>query len=171
MVHLTMFAGYEGEFRYDQRFYVTLFGGTELRRPTIARRILMNRDTRDGEQKKRRRPFVLTMFGATEIKVPTLASEFIDLREMLKCGALSLEEWDHAMAELGRMQEGVASFTMFGGFDENLLPSDEEEIDSLAIQCHLGNIDDSARQVLQAGVGQHDSERRAILRRAVYATV
>ena len=60
--------------------------------------------------------------------------------------------------------------TLFGGLDEGGLPSEEQEIDSLAVQRHLGNIPESASQVLQYGIGQGGSERTATLRRAILAT-
>jgi hypothetical protein len=105
-----------------------------------------------------------------DIKCPTLAEEFIDLREMINSGFLNMQDWDRALADIGRSESPVASFTIFGGFCECELPSEEVEIDSLAIQAHLGNIPDSARQVLQLGIGQREAERRAVLRRAITAT-
>ena len=170
MIQATIFAGHDGELRFDKAFYLTLFGGTDLIRPTMARRILMQREDRRFDA-PRRKPFFLTVFAGVEIKAPTLAAEFIDLTEMLKSGALVMADWDRALSELGRSQDSIATLTLFAGFDECVVPSEEEEIDSLAIQCHLGNIADSARQVLQAGIGLRDSERRAIVRRAVHATV
>jgi hypothetical protein len=107
--------------------------------------------------------------GAVDIKCPTLAEEFIDLREMINNGTLSMDDLDRAIADLGRSDVSIASFTLMGGFSENALPEEEEEIESLAVQRHLGTISDSAGQVLQFGVGQRDAERRATLRRAVLA--
>ena len=167
MIQVTIFAGHEGELRYDKWLYLTVFAGAELIKPTIARRIMMRRQ---GFEQGQRKPFFFTMFGGIEIKSPTLAAEFIDLREMLNSRTLTMEDWDRAMSELGRFQDAVASLTLFGAFEEGTLPEEEEEINSLAIQCHLGNINDSARQILQTGIGQRESERRAILRRAVQAT-
>jgi len=169
MIQVTIFAGHEGEMRHDKWFYVTIFGGITLFKPTVARRILINR-REDGTGTAPRKPFFLTLFGGTEIKSPTLAAEFIDMREMVNSNVLSMDDWDQAMADLGRRQDSMASFTLFGGFEECTLPTDEEEIDSLAIQCHLGNVGSAARQILQTGIGQRETERRAILRQAVLAT-
>jgi hypothetical protein len=58
---------------------------------------------------------------------------------------------------------------MFGGFDERAIPSEDDEVDSLALQRQLGNIPDPAVQVLQYGIGQHGAERTATLRRAAAA--
>ena len=74
------------------------------------------------------------------------------------------------MADLGRIDAGVASFTMFGGLGEYELPSEDEEVDSLATQRHLGNITESAGQILQYGIGHGGAERRATIQRAVHAT-
>ena len=65
----------------------------------------------------------------------------------------------------------IRPFTLMGGFSEMVLPSEEEEIEGLAVQRHLGNISDSAGEVLQYGIGRKDVERRATLRRALAAEV
>ena len=78
-----------------------------------------------------------------------------------------MEDWDRALADLSQGDYGVASFTLFGGFDECKLPSEEEEVDSLAMQRHMGNSSENATQVLQHGIGQRDAERRTTIRRAV----
>ena len=103
------------------------------------------------------------------IKSPTLASEFIDLREAIAGGMLNLSDWDRAMADLSRSDALFGSFTLFGGIEECKLPSEDTEIDSLAVQRHLGNISEDAGQVLQFGIGQSGSERNATLRRAIQA--
>ena len=169
MIQVTIFAGHEGRLRYDKWFYLTLFAGCDLVRPTVARQLLMRRHAEQEGRVAMRKPFFLTIFGGVDIKSPTLAEEFIDLREMVHGGALDMDDWERAMADLGRADAGIASFTIFGGFDECGLPRETEEIDSLAVQCHVGNISDSARQVLQLGIGQRDGERRAVVRRAILA--
>lgn len=169
MIQITIFAGHEGEMRYDKAIYFTVFGGCTLIKPTVARQIMIHRQHGDAKP-ARRKPFFLTLFGGTEIKSPTLAAEFIDMREMINGGTLSMEDWDRTMSEAGRFQDSVGSLTLFGSFEESTLPTEAEEIDSLAIQCHLGNVHDSARRILQTGIGQGESERRAILRRAIQDT-
>jgi len=169
MLHITMFAAHEGQLGGSKFLYLTMFGGTELTRPTLARQILVTRQQNPSDPVHRRRPFVLTIFGGTSIKSPTLAAEFLDLRELIGSGVLRPGDWDRGLAEISRPEDAVASLTLFGGFEQNALPSEEQEIESLAIQCHLGNIDDGSRQMLLAGIGQRDAERQAVLRRAVYA--
>ena len=177
MLKVTIFAGHDGQLPMDRCVYLTLFGGCDLTRPTIARQILARRQA---EQQRRNqpattapgwsKPVFITIFGGVDINAPTLAAEFIDLREMLESGLLTLADWDRAMADLAGTDSGVIAFTIFAGFGECELPSEDAEVDSLAVQRHLGNIPESASQVLQYGIGQKDSERRATVRRAVLAT-
>ncbi len=168
MIQVTIFAGHDGRLRFDKWFYLTLFGGCDITRPTLARQFLMQRQAQQqGRPVYQRKPFFLTIFGGVSIKSPTLAEEFIDLREMVSSGMLTLEEWDRSLALLDQAAGGIASFTLFGGFDECELPSEDEEVDSLAVQRHLGNISDSASQALRYGIGQHGAERSATVRRAV----
>jgi len=169
MIQFCIMSGYEGRIRPEPKIYVTFMGGCDLKRETVARQILAQRlHQREGKTQAPRQ-FFLTVMGRVEIKCPTLAEEFIDLREMINSGTLSMDDWDRAMADLGRTDVSIASFTLMGGFSENELPSENEEIESLAVQRHLGTISDSAGQVLQFGVGQRDAERRATLRQAILA--
>ncbi len=177
MLKVTIFAGHDGQFPMDRCVYLTLFGGCDLNRPTIARQILARRQA---EQDRRDRPVAtapawskpifITIFGGVDINAPTLAAEFLDLREMLDSGLLTMADWDRAMADLASANTGVIAFTIFAGFGECELPSEDAEVDSLAVQRHLGNIPETASQVLQYGIGQQDSERRATVRRAILAT-
>lgn len=169
MIHVTIFGGHEGYLQPDKRFYLTVFGGCELKRPTVARQLLVQRQAGRNPQIDRK-PFFLTLFGASGTKAPTLAEEFIDLREMIGSGLLAPADWERSVIELGQTEGALASFTIFGGFDECELPSEDEEIDSIAVQRHLGNIPESAGQVLQYGIGRHGAERTAAVRRAITAT-
>jgi len=170
MIHVTIFGGHDGRLQPNKRFYLTLFAGCDLVRPTIARQLLAQRQAQRDHRPTKNKAFFLTLFGGVDIKSPTLAEEFMDLREMISSGLLAMEDWDRSMAELGRNEDMIASFTMFGGLGECELPSEDEEIESLALQRHLGNISDSAGDVLQYGIGQHGGERTAIVRRAILAT-
>lgn len=169
MIHVCIFSAHEGVVRPERKFYITLFGACSLVRPTVAKR-LISRQQRPAEQAATPPPvFFLTLFGATEIKAPTLAEEFLDLRQALDSRALTLEEWDRAMAELTQLDVSVSSLTLFAGFGECELPEETEEIDALALQRHLGNISDSAGQILQYAIGQRQTERTATIRRAAVA--
>jgi hypothetical protein len=166
MIHITIFSGHDGQLQPDNRFYLTLFGGCDLIRPTVARQLLNERQMAASGRPSPHPPFFLTIFGGVDIKCPTLTEEFLDLREMINSGLLTMEDWDRSMAQLNRTGSTVASFTVFGGISEYELPTENEEVDSLAVQQHLGNISDSAGKVLQFGIGQRGSERVASLRRA-----
>ena len=188
MIQVTIFSVREGPLRYDNTFYLTLFGGCEMTKPTVARQLMIARQRVQPEPKPERgdafgtmahamrqqaqnqKPFFLTVFGAASIKNPTLAEELVDLQELMRSGELSLEEWDRAMLTLSHTESSCSSFTLFGAFDENELPSEDEEVNSLAMQCHLGNISEPSREVLQAGIGLKETDRRAVLHRAVQAT-
>ena len=170
MVQVTIFAGHEGQLRQDQVFYLTIFGGCELTVPTGAKLALARRDQeRQQHHHIRRKPFFLTVFGSVEIKLPTIAEEFLDLHQMIESGLLSMEDWERSMAHVAAGDRSVSSFTMFGGFEEGKLPSENSEIDSLALHRHLGNISEASSQVLQYCIGQPEIERRAALRRALLA--
>ena len=188
MIQVTIFSGREGPLRYDNTFYLTLFGACEMTKPTLARHLMIAQQRVQPEpepvrgdawgtmakamrqEARNQKPFFLTVFGAVSIKNPTLAEELVDLQELIRSGELSLEEWDRAMLTLSHLGSSCSSFTLFAGFDESELPSEDEEVNSLAMQCHLGNISDSSREVLQAGIGLKESDRRAVLHRAVMAT-
>lgn len=167
MIQFCIMSGYEGMVRPEARFFITLMGGCSLRRATVARQILTARRNEAEGRPKAPRQFFLTIMGGVEITCPTLAEEFIDLREMIQSGALSMSDWDQAMSDLSRSDVSIGSFTLMGGLSENQLPTENEEIESLAVQRHLGNISEQAGSVLQFGIGQRNAERRATLRRAV----
>lgn len=169
MFQVTLFGGHEGRLRNDKVFYLTMFGACELNRPTIARQLVDQQRGQESRRPPRPRPFFLTVFGAAEIKSPTLAEEFLDLREMINGGLLTMAAWERGLLELGRNDGAVASFTAFGAFDECGLPTEDEEIESLATHRHLGNVTASAGEVLQYGIGQKGAERTATIRRAVSA--
>ena len=171
MFQICMFGSYEGRLRTNKRVFFTLFGACTLRRPTLARRLLTEGAQQAATGPRRARHVMITIFGATELKVPTLAEEFLDLQEAVRSGALSREAWNQFATDLARADdEGLFSLTLFAGLDEAALPSEDEEVDSLALQRHLGNINDSAVQILQLGVGQDEAHRRAVLRQAIAAS-
>ncbi len=171
MIQFCIMAGHEGRLRPEKKFYVTLMGAQEMTRPTLAKQILEHRQREKEGNVTVPRHYFLTIMGATEIKAPTLAEEFLDMRELIHQGVLTIEEWDRWLPRLGRTDPSIASFTLMGAFSEWSLPPESTEIDSIALQRHLGNIPDHAGELLQMGIGQRDSERWAVLRRAVHTTV
>ncbi len=189
MIKVTIFGGYEGRLNFDTQFYFTLFGGCEVVRPTLARQLIARRQAErdaappdagpsDGWHGRARfrhhnptsgRPFFFTMFGGTEIRSPTLAEEFVDLREAMDSKALTMEDCARLIAEVGLTEGSIGSFTLFGAFEEGKPPAEDKEVDSLAVQRHLGNVSEQAGRVLQLGIGQSEGERRAVLRQAILA--
>ncbi|HEY3244633.1 MAG TPA: hypothetical protein VGM03_14930 [Phycisphaerae bacterium] len=188
MFQVCIFGGYEGRLLPTKRVLITLFAGAELHRPTLARRLLACRQRQ--VEGRAHRVFVLTIFGSTEMRYPTLAEEFLDMREAVRSGALSLTDWDALLGDLRRLEaagtggrepqevwggralsddEGIVSLTLFGSLEETSLPSEDAEVDALAVQRHLGNIPESAGKVLEFGIGQPEAARRAILRQAIAA--
>ena len=167
MLQWCMFGGYEGMIGPERRCYVTLFGGCELRRPTLARQLLASQRAGAGGAHFGKK-VVITLFGSTEIKSPTLAEEFIDLREAARTNLLDLLKWDNYLVDLERWQNSaVVSFTMFGAFEESCLPSEDDEIEGLALQRHLGNIGDTSGRLLELGIGQSGAQRRSVIHQAV----
>lgn len=169
MVQLCMFSRHEGIVHPERKVYITIFGGCDLVRPTLAKRILARKRQQSAGAVALPKQFFITGFGAVDIKVPTLAEEFLDLRQALDLRAMSLEDWDRSMTELSQLDVSISSVTIFGGFSENKLPSETDEIDALALHRHLGNISDSAGKVLQFGICQNQVERAATIRRAAVA--
>lgn len=169
MFHICIMGGYGGVIEPEPKFYFTLFAGAEFKRPTVARQILARRQQQAEGRVKPPKQFFLTICGGVDIKAPTLAEEFLDLHQLIKSGDLTVSDWDRAISEIGRGAISISSFTLMGGVDQTGLPEENEEIEALALQRHLGNISDSAGQVLQYGIGQRDSERFATVRRAAVA--
>lgn len=167
MLQCCIFGGYEGALGPERRCYLTLFGGCTLHRPTLARQMITARQS-DRRRVHASRVIFFTMFGTTEIKCPTLAEEFIDLREAVASGTLDLNQWDSYVVELENWQSSsFMSFTLFASLAESALPSDNDEVESLALQRHLGNINGDGGRILEMGVGQSGAQRRAVILQAV----
>ena len=124
MLHLTLFSGTEGEMPPSGFTAVTFFGGTELRRPTLAREILHYRATRDLPKTRwswlfgTDENFVLTVFGGTVITEPTLVEEHTALAAILRTGQIRTDELPAIVDGIELRTGGRASyrtFTLFGG--------------------------------------------------------
>ena len=167
MLQLCVFGGYEGPLSAEKKCCFTVFGGCTLRRPTLARQIITARRVRDGVVATPKMIFV-TLFGGTEIKYPTLAEEFVDMREAIRGNVLRPDDWDRYLLDVEQFNSSsLLSLTMFGSFSESELPTEDEEVEGLALQRHFGNLSDSGSRVLETGVGQRGSARHAVIRQAV----
>lgn len=168
MVNFCMFAGSEGDLSAGKRLYVTVFGGCELRRPTLARQIIeWRRSGGTGAAFKPRTAYFLTLFGGVSITAPTLAEEFLDLQDAIRANLITLEDWDRA---IGQLSSGdlvrTASITIFGAFEGASVPDENVELDKLAAMQHLSRIPPEAVQSLMLGVGQRGAQRHAVIREA-----
>lgn len=167
MVQFSMFGGYEGVLDAEGRMYITIFAGTDLKRPPFASRVAAMR--RRGEQDWRpSRGFVLTICGGVEIKWPPLAEEFLALRDALRTGTMTMDDWDRALAQTS--DEGLfhpASFTLFGALSVDEVPDEDKELEGLALQRHHGEIPDAAVQELLLAIGQTGVQRLVAVRQAV----
>jgi hypothetical protein len=169
MLQLCLFSGFEGPLTAERKCYLTIFGGCELRRPTLARQLLALRRA-DGGHVPTPRTIFITIFGGTSILYPTLAEEYLDLREAVERGQLDPRQIDFLVAELDRWQSSTfLTVTLFASFDEAELPAEEQEIDALALHRHLGRIDSTAGRVLESGIGMRGSQRRAVVQQAALA--
>lgn len=171
MLQVCVMGGHEGQLRLEKKVYLTLFGGVELTRPTVARQILATRRESPAGKFNIPHQYFITVCGGVDIYSPTLAEEFIDLREMIRNGELSVNDWEACMAEVARFEASIGSLTLMGGFSEAGVPSEKEEVDKLAVQQYLGNIPAEAVEILKFGIGQKGTERRATLRKAMTVAV
>ena len=146
MIHFTIFGGTEAQLNPNTRVSLTLFGGTELKSPTLARKILHSkRQSRSepygGKFSMRNRCLVVTVFGATEVKCPTLAEEFLDLKALLASEQIDASEWDRAVTRLSEEGSDVdfITLTLFGGFGLEY-PSKSSELERIDKHADLGLI-------------------------------
>lgn len=163
MFHLCMFSGQGGELEPGRQFYLTMFGGAEYKRPTLARQVLRNRHEM-GTQ--RNYAFFFTIFGGVSIQSPCLAEEYSELLTAMRGGKIGIEEADRFLAEdRGALRTG--GITLFGGADMAELPSEDDEIEALAVLRHSGALSPGAEQTLIMGIGRSGAQRLSMVRQAV----
>lgn len=198
MVHFTIFGGSEVTLGLGGKLIVTLFGGTDVRKPTLAKRLMQEKhmlaSAQPGPDKdlknvdkvllflggnypagkpgpaRNRSSFILTIFGGVEIKPPSIAEEFMDMRELMSSGLISESEWDQLVGRLYQMGEmdSVSSFTLFGGMGEGSL-SEDEEIKKIHSARELGLIDTEEERALRSVVGRDPQQVRMLLRQTAFS--
>src|SRR5262249_10332061 len=177
MFHLTLFGGGAGELPVSDFISVTVFGGTELRRPTLARRLLHLKSMRQAAPSIWRRVFqidkniIVTLFGGTEILTPTVLEEYADLRRVLASGALTSDECRQLLNELARDGEGqdlYSAVTLFGGCSVER-PSEDEERKALQLGLRTGLITERERETLDGAVGRSEPALAGIMGQLVGA--
>jgi hypothetical protein len=170
MAHFSMFGGNDGQLGPGGDVYITVFGGSDLKRPPVASQLAGWRGHPAGSSESTY--FFFTLFGSTTLSWPTLAEEYLALRDALRAGTITLEDWDRFVtrpAGTGALRTNC--LTLFGGFEGDVLPKEEKELDDLSLQRHLGLIPESAVQLLMLAVGQAGQARLAAVRHAVVATL
>lgn len=172
MIHFCVFGGHDGQLSPDKKFYVTICGACELKRPTLAKQIIEMRRRAEAGLPQPSSHFFVTIFGYTGIVSPTLAEEYLDYKDAIASHMLTPEEWHAAVVRLSG-DEGmrIDSFTLCGAFAANELPGENEEIEGLALNRHLGHIPENAGTMLEMAVGQGGSQRASLIGRAFASTV
>lgn len=167
MASLCAFGGFNGDLSLDGGVQITLFGGSELRRPPAARQVALLRRRPAGADEHTHHYF-LTVFGSCELKWPTMAQEFLALREALRSGACTLDDWDRLVGTaLAGGPLRIHALTLMAGFDAHELPAEDAELDDLSLQRHFGHVPEEAVDLLMQGIGQPAPQRLAIVRQAI----
>ncbi|MCC6785885.1 MAG: hypothetical protein IT457_23760 [Planctomycetes bacterium] len=124
MFHFCLFAGTEGEMPPAGMTAITIFGGSELRRPTLAREIGAWRARRGMPRSRWRWLFgsdenlIVTIFGATCVVEPTLVEEYAAMASLVRSGQVTGEELPSLLDGLESQIGGRDSYrtlTLFGG--------------------------------------------------------
>jgi hypothetical protein len=162
-----MFGSHQGQLLPGRDIYVTAFGGADLRRLPVANQLAQVRQ-RPGTERDSSFYVFFTLCGGTTIVWPTLADEYVALRDALRAGTFTLEDWDRLVARPGGTGPlHMHSLTLLGSFDGEVVPREEKELDDLTLQRHLGHIPEPAVQMLMLAIGQTGTQRLAAVRLAV----
>jgi hypothetical protein len=171
MAHFSMFGSNDGPLVPGRDFYITIFGGSDLKRLPAASQIAELRQ-RPAYDRNNSQYVFCTLFGGTTLTWPTLAEEYLALRDALRARTITFDDWDRSLARPGGPGPlRVLSFTLFGSFDGEVLPREDKELDDLSLQRHLGQIPEPAVQVLMLAIGQTGVQRLAAVRQAVATTL
>lgn len=161
MFHLTLFGGTEGDISPAGFTALTVFGGAELRRPTIATQLLHLKSARG------RRPgawerlvgsdknLILTVFGGTVVRAPTLVEEYSALSSAVGSGALTTDECSRLLDELiagGGEFAHWRTLTLFGACVTRH-PSTVKERKALDAAVKTGTVSQAVRATLESVVG------------------
>ena len=169
MLQLCVFSEYEGPLSREKKCFLTVFGTSRLNRPTVARQLIAAQAEKNGKAATPKMIF-LTLFGSTSIKCPTLAEEYLDLQQCVENGSLRLGDYNSYISELDQFQSNsLISLTLFGVFAEHSLPTEDEEVEGLALQRHFGNISDDSGHILELGVGRGGAHRNSVVFQAMQA--
>ncbi len=167
MARFCVFGSHQGLLPSEGGVYVTIFGGSELKRSPIAGQLADRQHQTPAKRNSPRSAFFFTLFGNTTIIWPTLAEEYLALRDALRAGVLTLADWDRLIGRGGGdSSPDITSFSLFAGFESDKVPTEDKELDELSLQRHLGQIPDQAADVLMLAIGQTGPQRMASVRQA-----
>lgn len=177
MYHITFFAGTTGDMVPTGFTALTLFGGAEIRQPTLASLLLHQK--RQGSRKPRRwdrwfgsdENLVITIFGGTTLIAPTAAEEYAALAGLLRSGALTREECEQLMNQLPEFsarRSMCRTFTVFGACVTQY-PSSKKERRSLDAAKEAGSIRDNERRELESILDTPPEARGRLIGRLVMA--
>jgi hypothetical protein len=159
MFHLTIFAGSETTLAPSGCSALTVFGGAELRAPTIAQRIMdlkARRERRISAWERLTgagRNLAITVFGYTGITLPTLTEEYDALRALVHSGAIGRQECEQLLRDLQvTPQARTATLTWFGGFCESR-PTPKVELKALESASRAGRLDPRTRGAIESLIG------------------
>lgn len=198
MFNFTIFGGSEVKLDSGSKLILTMFGGTDVFKSTLAKRIMQEKHLLESERgaakqasdwagnaapamsafatmstarsRRRQRTFILTIFGGVEIKPPSLAEEFMDMRELTSSGLISSEEWDALVGRLYQLDdlEGISSFTLFGGLEHGSL-SEADELKKIKSARDLGLLGEEEEVALRSVAGRDPQQVRMLLRQTAFA--
>jgi hypothetical protein len=170
MIHFSLFGGQDAILGPGMHFYVNVFGGSTLIRPPLAARVIELRNDPSGVVSAGRYLF-FSLFGSVTVKWPTLAEEYLSLLEALRTNCFRIEDWDRALVRHGDGGLRSSSIAIFGGFDANAVPTEDEELDALSLQRHAGGISDRAADQLLLAIGSVGTQRLAAVRQTAGMTL
>ncbi|MDX2200186.1 MAG: hypothetical protein SF069_14590 [Phycisphaerae bacterium] len=158
MFHLCAFGGNGGELPTGWQCYLTMFGASEITRPTLVKQILAQQASGDAGKQQKTHAVFLTVFGGVDVTVPTLATEFAELHAAVSSRAITL---DHAerLAATATPTFSTSRITLFGGCDTENLPSEDDEIEGLAHLRSIGLLNERGERQLLMAIGQKGVQR------------
>jgi hypothetical protein len=173
--HLTVFGATEGEVSPAGFTAFTLFGGAELRRPTLATQLVHLKNRPQGTPSAWDRilgtdkNLVVTVFGATVLTAPTLIEEYSALAGLVRAGTLTTADCgallDDVVAQ-GHDAGWCRTLTLFGSCVTRY-PSAERERKALDVATRTGAVSATVRGALEAVIGAPRQARTRALQQLV----
>ena len=172
MFHLTIFAANEGEISPSDFTSVTFLGACDLKRPTMAQRIMRLRSKRNrGTRWYERilgtsRGLILTIFGVTELHRPSLMEEYASMRSLISSGSMTPPELRQCLDRIlaGGARDDWLTLTLFGVCCEGKFKL-EAQLKALDAGCKTGLISDDHHRQLRDVIAAPVTTTAALLGR------